>query len=186
MATIKKGSKAAKAKMAKVRAAKKLTSKVNKLKRKQLRKSGRDYQTSVKWTNSGGYLYPYNRAVDEEKKAQRPGKRVTDWGTTYYERRVNRSDAKGSLTGTIKGVHSKNLVNLKNLHNEVLELEKQKAKLKQKIAFNGKLGEHYYTKSEINKFKKDIIAINATIRKINKIADQHARFQGYLDKRNWI
>ena len=118
MATVKKGSKAAKAKMAKVRAAKKLTSKVNELKRKQLRKSGRDYQTSVKLTNSGGYLYPYNRAVDERKKAKRPGKRVTDWGTTYYERRVNRSDAKGSLTG-IAGIKNDVLSQINDLNRKI-------------------------------------------------------------------
>lgn len=149
MATVKKGSKAAKAKMAKVRAAKKLTSKVNELKRKQLRKSGRDYQTSVKLTNSGGYLYPYNRAVDERKKAKRPGKRVTDWGTTYYERRVNRSDAKGSLTGAINAGKKQLLDNMFTIYGNW-----QSALLKAK------------TKADKNVIKKRITEIKKEINKL--------------------
>lgn len=36
---------------------------------------------------------------DYSRWAMLPGKRTTEWGTTYYERRKNRSDADGSFTG---------------------------------------------------------------------------------------
>jgi hypothetical protein len=86
---IKKGSAAAKAKMAKVRKAKKNYILVE-----------ADRQTKVKTTNSGGYLYPYNVAKDKLKKAMPPGKRISKkTGDPYWEYRVNRSDKKGSLTG---------------------------------------------------------------------------------------
>jgi hypothetical protein len=91
---IKKGSAAAKAKMAKVRKAKKNYILVE-----------ADRQTKVKTTNSGGYLYPYNVAKDKLKKAMPPGKRISKkTGNPYWEYRVNRSDKKGSLTGAISGI----------------------------------------------------------------------------------
>jgi hypothetical protein len=99
MATPKKGSKSAKAKMAKVRAA-------IKRKKSPAKKSKSvivtERQTPVKWTNAGdGYLYQYNKEKDRAKKgAKRPGKRISKDGNVYYEYRVNRSDKSGSLTGT--------------------------------------------------------------------------------------
>jgi len=36
---------------------------------------------------------------DFARWAMEPGKRTTEWGTTYYERRKNRSDAPNSFTG---------------------------------------------------------------------------------------
>lgn len=40
-----------------------------------------------------------NKLSDSRKKAQGPGKRVSVDGNVYYERRKNRSDMPGSLTG---------------------------------------------------------------------------------------
>jgi hypothetical protein len=40
-----------------------------------------------------------NELYDEMKKSQGPGKRVSATGNVYYERRKNRSDMPGSLTG---------------------------------------------------------------------------------------
>jgi hypothetical protein len=40
-----------------------------------------------------------NKLYDSMKKAQGPGKRVSATGNVYYERRKNRSDMPGSLTG---------------------------------------------------------------------------------------
>lgn len=40
-----------------------------------------------------------NTAIDKKKKAKAPGKRKSVTGKTYYERRKNRSDKKGTLTG---------------------------------------------------------------------------------------
>ena len=57
-------------------------------------------QIPVSYTTTGGKRYKYNKQRDKDiPNALPPGKRVTNWGTTYYEKRVNRSDAKGSLTG---------------------------------------------------------------------------------------
>ena len=168
MATVKKGSKAAKAKMAKVRAAKKLTSKVNELKRKQLRKSGRDYQTSVKLTNSGGRIYKYNRAVDEEKKAQRPGKRVTDWGTTYYERRVNRSDAKGSLTGLGASMYDIRDRIEKELNNALSNFNTLKFHKKS-------LGKNFTNEALLKKYPKYIASLKKQLREQNKVINSNLR-----------
>ena len=91
---IKKGSADAKAKMAKVRKAKKNYILVE-----------ADRQTKVKTTNSGGYLYPYNKIKDAQRKAMPPGKRISKkTDNPYWEYRVNRSDRKGSLTGAISGI----------------------------------------------------------------------------------
>jgi hypothetical protein len=99
---IKKGSAAAKAKMARVRAGK--TKRINELKKAQLKKT-KSYQRKVKLTNSGGYLWPYNVAKDEALKAMPPGKRISKkTGEPYWEYRVNRSDMPGSLTGAISGI----------------------------------------------------------------------------------
>ena len=39
---------------------------------------------------------PHGKVVDwkkdKERKAQHPGRRETEWGTVYYEKRANRSD----------------------------------------------------------------------------------------------
>lgn len=40
-----------------------------------------------------------NTSIDKKKKAKAPGKRKSATGKTYYERRKNRSDKKGTLTG---------------------------------------------------------------------------------------
>ena len=36
--------------------------------------------------------YVTSRKQDKERKAKHPGKRTTDWGTTYFESRLNRAD----------------------------------------------------------------------------------------------
>ena len=40
--------------------------------------------------------------------------------------------------------------------------------LKQKIVFNGRLGEHFYTKKEINIFKKEITKLKKVIIQLKK------------------
>lgn len=150
---IKKGSAAAKAKMAKVRKAKKNYILVE-----------ADRQTKVKTTNSGGYLYPYNKTKDAQKKAMPPGKRISKkTNNPYWEYRVNRSDKKGSLTGefTISGLNSKrDLLDkvYKNLAMAELSLLSYKNALK-----NYKLDT--LTK---NKYNKEIKFINKTINQYKK------------------
>ena len=148
MATPKKGSKAAKAKMAKVRAA---------IKRKKSpakkRKSAivTERQIPVKWTNAGdGYLYQYNKDKDRAKKgAKRPGKRISKDGNVYYEYRVNRSDKSGSLTGAINAGKKQLLDNMFTVYGNW-----QSALLKAK------------TKADKNVIKKRISEIK---RQINKL-----------------
>ena len=93
---VKKGSAEAKAKMAKVRAAR-----AKKAPKKAAKKTAfkEERQIPVNWTNSGGYLYRYNKQADKRKKALPSGQRISKDGDVYYEYRVNRSDKTGSLTG---------------------------------------------------------------------------------------
>lgn len=92
---VKKGSAEAKRKMAKVRKAKKNYVVYEK-----------DRQTKVKTTNSGGYLYDYNKKKDGSKQAMPPGKRISKkTGNPYYEYRINRTDVtKGQPRGKMFGV----------------------------------------------------------------------------------
>ena len=140
---IKKGSAAAKAKMAKVRKAKKNYILVE-----------ADRQTKVKTTNSGGYLYPYNVAKDKLKKAMPPGKRISKkTGNPYWEYRVNRSDKKGSLTGnTICGINKDYALN--KLYNDYGRCQAnllETSSLKSKKMFRKHLKS---IKAEIAKIKK--------------------------------
>ena len=75
---VKKGSAEAKRRMAKVRSAKKTTRKVGRKKTTKTYTS--DRQTPVEWTNSGGYLYKYNKKKDEDRKAKEPGLRKSKAG----------------------------------------------------------------------------------------------------------
>lgn len=167
---VKKGSAEAKRKMAKVRKAKKNYVLVEK-----------DRQTKVKTTNSGGYIYNYNKKKDERRKAMPPGKRISKkTGNPYWEYRVNRSDKKGSLTGekhydtnshnynfTISGVKL-NFANELSKYVKVLE-EKQRLllfakdniKRKNNVAMNKNMVKLFNTqirslKTHINQLKRKI------------------------------
>ena len=110
---VKKGSAEAKRRMAKVRSAKKTTRKVG---RKKVTKTyTKERQTPVEWTNSGGYLYQYNKKKDGVRQALPPGQRMSKNGNVYYEYRANRTDiSKGKPKGQMFGVE-KNYD--KNSHN---------------------------------------------------------------------
>lgn len=73
--------------MAKARA------KAAKAKKPAAKKTATKKATGTYQTGSSNKLY------DSRKKAQGPGKRVSVDGNVYYERRKNRSDMPGSLTG---------------------------------------------------------------------------------------
>lgn len=151
MATVKKGSKAAKAKMAKVRAAR---SKKGPKKTAIKTAYKEERQIPVKWTNSGGYLYRYNKEADKKRKnALPPGKRISKDGDVYYEYRVNRSDKTGSLTGnTICGINKEHALN--KLYNDYGRCQAnllQTSSLKSKKMFRKHLKD---IKAEITKIKK--------------------------------
>lgn len=91
-------------------ALKKITDRARQLKRKHpntawvslVKKAGAEYRsgslgaTKKKSTRQTGSS---NRKKDKVWKAKAPGKRKSASGKTYYERRKNRSDKPGSLTG---------------------------------------------------------------------------------------
>lgn len=54
--------------------------------------------TATKYRQTGSSVKKYDRL----KKAKPPGKRKSATGKTYYERRKNRSDVPGSLSGAKK------------------------------------------------------------------------------------
>lgn len=150
MATVKKGSKAAKAKMAKVRAAR-----AKKAPKKSAKKTAfkEERQIPVKWTNSGGYLYRYNKEADKKRKnALPPGQRISKDGNVYYEYRVNRSDKTGSLTGLGAAINA----DKKSLMNKLLNVygNWQSALIQAK------------TKADKNVIKKRISEIKKEINKL--------------------
>lgn len=61
---------------------------------------------------------------DQVRTAKKPGVRKTRWGTKYTERRKNRSDMPGKLTGT-----AYNEMILRNLKNENTNLEEGERRL---------------------------------------------------------
>jgi len=71
-----------------------------------------------------------NEYLDRKHQALPPGKRTTSWGTTYYEKRANRSD-KGVLLGMHKDTKSHN-VNIRvvsgiteNALNQIKDIQKR-------------------------------------------------------------
>lgn len=77
-----------------------------------------------------------NRKRDEERSARLPGKRISRSGAVYYERRKNRSDKPGSLSGAgmsqdhaIQRVIMKRRLRVKgfSLDNNIADAELQKA-----------------------------------------------------------
>lgn len=77
------------------------------------RKKKKPYQTGTS-----------HKAFDSMRSARAPGKRKSASGKTYYERRKNRSDMPGKLTGT-----QQNDVVLRNLTQENMNLRHANARL---------------------------------------------------------
>lgn len=80
-----------------------------------------------------------NKKRDSARKAKAPGKRVSKTGRVYYERRRNRSDKAGSLSGAgssqdhaIQRVIMKRRLRVKGLHvdNDILDNELQRIYVK--------------------------------------------------------
>lgn len=91
---------------------------------------------------------------DEERHAMAPGKRIIKQGKSshsYYERRKNRSDVPGSLTG----------VSASKLVSEL------KARLRSKID-DAVLRKYHATKKSMKKkFQKEITALRSELRKLS-------------------
>lgn len=76
------------------------------------------------------------RIADAKRKAKRPGKRKSASGRTYYERRKNRSDVPGTLTGTVSSHVSaaKKLLADRIAHYEKMKFIAQKKSTKRLFA----------------------------------------------------
>lgn len=104
---LKKGSAAARAYMAKIRAKRKIS-------------GTRKEKTLFDDRQTGGT----NKKYDAVKKAKAPGKRTSATGKQYTERRANRSDRPGTLLGTGGAISSNtSVINLNNVGTELLRLE---------------------------------------------------------------
>lgn len=70
-----------------------------------------------------------SRKHDVQKKAKTPGKRKSSGGKVYYERRKNRSDMPGSLTGLPIKVILKKYPKKPKANATTMQLAKYKAKV---------------------------------------------------------
>lgn len=143
-------------------ALKKITTRARQLQKKHpntawknlIKKAGAEYRSgslgAVK-KKSARQTGSSNRKRDSEIKAKRPGKRKSASGKTYYERRKNRSDKPGSLTG----VSTASLLSalkgklVQNLGKQLLSREMATTK-RDKKAFGKKITE---IKRDIRKLK---------------------------------
>lgn len=66
-------------------------------------KQNREYYKDSNINKSVRQTGTSDKLRDKSRVAKDPGKRETEWGSVYYERRANRSDKPGSLLG-IKGL----------------------------------------------------------------------------------
>lgn len=67
-----------------------------------------------------------------------------------------------------------------NIYDLIKMVESEKKSLTQKIVFNGKLGEAFYTKPEIQLFRKQIIQLNKRITALKKIAKEQQKAEKYF------
>lgn len=120
------------------------------------RRAKRKVAKKVKYRQTG----TSNRKVDSQRKAKRPGKRRTSHGTTYTERRKNRSDAPGKLSGT--AYNEMILRNLRQRNLELAEAVMRLTRLKDKVSANP------MTKSEKIVYRRMIKDQNKHISTIKK------------------
>lgn len=67
-----------------------------------------------------------------------------------------------------------------NIYDLIKMVENEKKALVQKIVFNGKLGEAFYTKPEITLFRKQIIMLNKRISALKKLAKEQQKAEKYF------
>jgi hypothetical protein len=92
-----------------------------------------------------------NKFYDKSHRAKPPGKRRSATGKTYYERRKNRSDMPGQLTGVTAG----------SLINEL------KKRLKKKID-KAVVSKYHATKKRLkNKYQRTITETKSELRKLS-------------------
>lgn len=82
-----------------------------------------------------------NRRLDKKRKAKAPGKRKSASGKTYYERRRNRSDVPGKLSGASAATLKRELVSRKKsdlgkllLRRELCSTKRDRKKISKNIA----------------------------------------------------
>lgn len=111
-----------------------------------------------------------NKFYDEAVKAKQPGKRKSATGKIYYERRKNRSDKPGSLTGILNTQYEFNKVpgriarELEEKRKAELQIEKLKA-----VYRLAKAGEKAKIKRAINQCTKMLQAAKDNISNLKKL-----------------
>lgn len=104
-------------------------------------RSGKIGAAKKPWRQTGTSV----KRIDRQRKAKPPGKRKSKTGKTYYERRKNRSDVPGSITGLKAAVRSR----LKEkLSKQLLQREMATTKTKRRKASKA-ISE---TKGQLKKF----------------------------------
>ena len=88
--------------------------------------------------------------ADRKRKAKAPGKRISKTGRVYYERRKNRSDRPGALSG----------VSAASLKTELRRKLEERLGMQEVKKFKARL------KRDKTKIQKDISAIKAELRKL--------------------
>ena len=68
-----------------------------------------------------------------------------------------------------------------NIYDLIKMVEKERAALKQKIVFNGKFRESFYTKTEIQLFRKEIIKLNNRITALKKLAKEQEKAEKFFN-----
>lgn len=120
-------------------------------------------------------------SVDKKKKAKAPGKRTSNTGKVYYERRKNRSDKPGTLTGVKNGVKKLNGVGEKGYFTSISEAMKHIAKNKNKgkeFIINDSL--HYGVGKNVYAYKSDLKKFNS------KFFPSSNKVFGYLETQEEI
>jgi hypothetical protein len=130
--TYKKGSKEAKAHMAKVRA-----SKVSGVKKKVTKKPVARKKAVAKKKVNISYDNSWGKYLDSNKKAKPAGKRISAEGNVYYEYRRNRTDVnQRAKKGQMLGIGNLDLMDvmneLSNLEIKIISLKEQKKRAKLK------------------------------------------------------
>lgn len=129
---------------------------------KQLKKEGKIGKTKSSTRQTGHS----NKKRDQKRHAKAPGKRKSKSGRTYYERRKNRSDVPGSMTGNTTKSRTHTDYNANEVNISVGGLKsalRKKYEEKLKDLFLRK--EKAKLKREKNKLQKQITATRSELKK---------------------
>lgn len=138
--------------------------KAGKARRSSTRSNVGRKRKNKKWRQTG----TSNKSYDRQRSARPPGPRKPKGGkkVTYYERRKNRSDVPGSLTGTggSSALNEMVLRNLRERNNNLLDGEQRLNRLQKAYKVTPKGTAKNMIKRQIKDAKKYISTIKSEIR----------------------